>query len=201
MSTRFIRRACCAAIALGLSGCSLWQGFMSEESPATATFPTVVPAISALTQPFNAFQHIHAEIENDRIETKTADFDAMVSADRHSMKVALVALGTTVWQIDYDGMVITEERSEHVPQTMQAQYLLRDLAMVYWPKETLTTQLKDWTITETNASRAFFAPGDTAPTIEVTYENGAAPMSTTGKALLVNHLHDYRLIIESSPVK
>lgn len=174
---------------------------MSEDAPVTATIPTVVPAISTLNQPFNAFQHIHAEIGNDQIDAKTADFEAMVSADKRTMKVALMALGTTVWQIDYDGMVITEERSEHVPEAMQAQYLLRDLAMVYWPKETLTSQLKDWTMTQTQTSRAFFAPGNTAPMIEVTYKDGAAPMSAAGTAVLDNHLHRYRLIIESSPVK
>lgn len=201
MKTKIIRSACCAALALSLSGCSLWQGFMSEESPVTAAIPTVVPVISALNQPFNAFQHIHAEIGNDRIEAKSADFDAMVSADRKSMKVALVALGTTVWQIDYDGMVITEERSDHVPEEMQAQYLLRDLAMVYWPKETIARQLKGWTLTETANARTFFMPGKTSPAIEVTYQKGAAPMSATGTAVLVNHLHRYRLIIESSPVK
>lgn len=201
MKTRLIRGACCAALILGLSGCSLWQGFMSEESPVTAAIPTVVPTISALNQPFNAFQHIHAEIGNDAVNNKSADFDAMVSADKRSMKVALVALGTTVWQIDYDGMVITEERSDHVPEEMQAQYLLRDLAMVYWPKETITRQLKGWTLTETEQSRVFFMPGETKPVIEVTYRNGAAPMSATGTVVFNNHLHRYRLIIESSPVK
>ena len=201
MNIIFIRCACCAALAFSLSGCSLWQAFTSDPTAETEAMPTVVPVISVLNQPFNAFQHIHADIGNDQVNAKTADFDATVSADRKSMKVALVALGTTVWHIDYDGMIITEERSDHVPHEMQAQYLLRDLAMVYWPKETITSQLKDWTMTETENARRFFMPGSTTPVIEVSYQNGAAPMSEKGDVVFTNRLHRYRLIIESSPVK
>lgn len=184
----------------GLSACSLWQP-VTPMSASQTVIPTVLPICTNLPKSFNAHQHIYVETNQYPAETKADDFDAIISANRKGMKIAVLVMGMKVWDIDFDGMVITEQRSEHLPEGLEAQYMVRDIALTYWPTQDLKVQLKDWTLIETEQTRKIFAPGEHTPIITIEYRNGAAPLIADGEVIFENHLHHYRLTIQSSELK
>lgn len=197
---RLVKGLCFSTLAFSLSACSLWQPNISSLEK-TIIIPTVLPTCSDLTQSFNAYQHIHVEANRYNTESKTNDFEAMISADQKGMKIAVMAMGMKVWNIDFDGMVITEERSEHLPEALEAQYMVRDIALAYWPSRDLKPQLKDWTLVEGDRTRLIYAPGEEKPIISIEYRKGAAPLSGDGEVIFENHLHHYRLTIQSNSLK
>ena len=200
MKHRLVKGLCCVALAFSLSACSLWQPNTSTVEEAII-IPTVLPTCSNLTQSFNAYQHIHVEADRYNAESKTNDFEAMITADKKGMKIAVMAMGMKVWNIDFDGMVITEERSEHLPEALEAQYMVRDIALAYWPSRDLKAQLKDWILIENEQTRLIYAPGEENPIISIEYRKGTAPLSADGEVIFENHLHHYRLTIQSNSLK
>lgn len=200
MKHRLVKGLCCVALAFSLSACSLWLPNISSLEKAII-IPTVLPTCSDLTQSFNAYQHIHVEANRYNTESKTNDFEAMITADKKGMKIAVMAMGMKVWNIDFDGMVITEERSEHLPEALEAQYMVRDIALAYWPSRDLKAQLKDWILIENEQTRLIYAPGEEKPIISIEYRKGAAPLSADGEVTFENHLHHYRLTIQSNSLK
>lgn len=200
MKHRLVKGLCCVALAFSLSACSLWLPNTSAVEEAIK-IPTVLPTCSNLTQSFNAYQHIHVEADRYNAESKTNDFEAMITADKKDMKIAVMAMGMKVWNIDFDGMVITEERSEYLPEALEAQYMVRDIALAYWPSRDLKAQLKDWILIENEQTRLIYAPGEEKPIISIEYRKGAAPLSADGEVIFENHLHHYRLTIQSSRLK
>lgn len=200
MKHRLVKGLCCVALAFSLSACSLWLPNTSTVEEAIK-IPTVLPTCSNLTQSFNAYQHIHVEADRYNAESKTNDFEAMITADKKGMKIAVMAMGMKVWNIDFDGMVITEERSEYLPEALEAQYMVRDIALAYWPSRDLKPQLKDWTLVEGDRRRLIYAPGEENPIISIEYRKGAAPLSADGEVIFENHLHHYRLTIQSNSLK
>lgn len=200
MKHRLVKGLCCVALAFSLSACSLWQPNTSTVEKALK-IPTVLPTCSDLTRSFNAYQHIHVNADRYDAESQTNDFEAMITADKKGMKIAVMAMGMKVWNIDFDGMVITEERSEHLPEALEAQYMVRDIALAYWPSRDLKPQLKYWTLVEGDRTRLIYAPGEEKPIISIEYRKGAAPLSGDGEVIFENHLHHYRLTIQSSRLK
>ena len=200
MKHRLVKGLCCVALAFSLSACSLWLPNTSAVEEAIK-IPTVLPTCSNLTQSFNAYQHIHVEADRYNAESKTNDFEAMITADKKGMKIAVMAMGMKVWNIDFDGMVITEERSEYLPEALEAQYMVRDIALAYWPSRDLKAQLKEWILIENEQTRLIYAPGEEKPIISIEYRKGAAPLSADGEVIFENHLHHYRLTIQSSRLK
>ena len=200
MKHRLVKGLCCATLAFSLSACSLWQSNTSTVEEAII-IPTVLPTCSNLPQSFNAYQRLHVEADRYNAESKTNDFEAMITADKKGMKIAVMAMGMKVWNIDFDGMVITEERSEHLPDALEAQYMVRDIALAYWPSRDLKTQLNDWILIENEQTRLIYAPGEENPIISIEYRKGAAPLSANGEVIFENHLHHYRLTIQSNSLK
>lgn len=200
MKHRLVKGLCCVALAFSLSACSLWQPNTSTVEKALK-IPTVLPTCSDLTRSFNAYQHIHVNADRYDAESQTNDFEAMITADKKGMKIAVMAMGMKVWNIDFDGMVITEERSEHLPEALEAQYMVRDIALAYWPSRDLKTQLNDWILIENEQTRLIYAPGEENPIISIEYRKGAAPLSANGEVIFENHLHHYRLTIQSNSLK
>lgn len=200
MKHRLVKGLCCVALAFSLSACSLWLPNTSAVEEAIK-IPTVLPTCSNLTQSFNAYQHIHVEADRYNAESKTNDFEAMITADKKGMKIAVMAMGMKVWNIDFDRMVITEERSEYLPEALEAQYMVRDIALAYWPSRDLKAQLKDWILIENEQTRLIYAPGEEKPIISIEYRKGAAPLSADGEVIFENHLHHYRLTIQSNSLK
>lgn len=200
MKHRLVKGLCCVALAFSLSACSLWQPNTSTVEEAIK-IPTVLPTCSDLTRSFNAYQHIHVNVDRYDAESQTNDFEAMITADKKGMKIAVMAMGLKVWNIDFDGMVITEERSEHLPEALEAQYMVRDIALAYWPSRDLKAQLKDWILIENEQTRLIYAPGEEKPIISIEYRKGAAPLSADGEVIFENHLHHYRLTIQSNSLK
>lgn len=188
------------SLVLGLSSCSMLQKKTDKQDTAIS-FPTVLPILSRLPQNFQAYQQLYVETDKKYTNTKNASFEAVINADKNNMMIAVMAMGIKVWNINFDGIVITEERAEHVPEALQAQYLIRDIALAYWPKADLQDQLKDWTILEDNNKRLIYAQGQTVPAILITYSKGASPLNPDGQIKYENYLFHYNIIIDSSRLK
>lgn len=188
------------SLVLGLSSCSMLQKKTDRQDTAIS-FPTVLPILSKLPQNFQAYQQLYVETDKKYTNTKNGSFEAVINADKNNMMIAVMAMGIKVWNINFDGIVITEERTEHVPEALQAQYLIRDIALAYWPKADLQGQLKGWTILEDNNKRLIYAPGQTVPAILITYSKGASPLNPDGQIKYENYLFHYNIIIDSSRLK
>lgn len=208
MKNKVIKYLLCGTAILNLSACSVldqWLPSFSSETQTSEQQPLEMPSVLPIPQDypgvFNVYQRIRVEADQQFTQNQPSEFEAMIAANRKGMKIALMAMGMKVWSIDYDGMVITEERGEQVPDALQAQYLMRDIALVYWPSASLKTQLKDWTLVENGSSRQIFSPGSATPAVTVTYQKGTQAQSAQGSVTLENHLHHYRLSIQSNVVK
>ena len=79
--------------------------------------------------------------------------------------------------------------------------MVRDIALAYWPSRDLKAQLKDWILIENEQTRLIYAPGEEKPIISIEYRKGAAPLSADGEVIFENHLHHYRLTIQSNSLK
>ena len=200
MKKHLFRTLLCMSLVLGLSSCSMLQKKTDKQDTAIS-FPTVLPILSRLPQNFQAYQQLYVETDKKYTNTKNASFEAVINADKNNMMIAVMAMGIKVWNINFDGIVITEERAEHVPEALQAQYLIRDIALAYWPKADLQDQLKDWTILEDNNKRLIYAQGQTVPAILITYSKGASPLNPDGQIKYENYLFHYNIIIDSSRLK
>ena len=208
MKNKVIKWLLCGTVILNLSACSVldqWMPSFGSETQTSEQPPLEMPSVLPIPQDypgvFNVYQRIRVEADHQFTQNQPSEFEAMIAANRKGMKIALMAMGLKVWSIDYDGMVITEERGKEVPEALQALYLMRDIALVYWPTASLKAQLKDWTLVENAASRQIFAPGAATPAVTVSYQNGTKAQSAQGSVILENHLHHYRLTIQSNVVK
>ena len=148
MKNKVIKYLLCGTAILNLSACSVldqWLPSFSSETQTSEQQPLEMPSVLPIPQDypgvFNVYQRIRVEADQQFTQNQPSEFEAMIAANRKGMKIALMAMGMKVWSIDYDGMVITEERGEQVPDALQAQYLMRDIALVYWPSASLKTQL------------------------------------------------------------
>ena len=183
-------------VAASLTGCASQR----KAREAFLPLPAILPMLRAVNAPLQVYQQIHVDIRNPAVGRQSFDFEAMIALSQERMKVALIALGMTLWTIDYDGATLSETRSPHVPDLMKANYLLRDIAMAFWPMRNLVAQATGLMIEEHPRQRRFYRLADQEPVVTIQYREGSDRGFNNTSVEIDNSLEAYRLIIQSQLV-
>ena len=111
--------------------------------------------------------------------------------------IGLTALGLRAFTLNYDGEHLSEERAPQVPSALQADRLLNDLQLVYWPLPALQQawQAAGGEVTEPYPGTRRLQRGGTL-LAEVHY--AADPWN--GRVWLRHFDYPYSLFIETSPL-
>lgn len=192
-----------ATSVIGLSGCSWLPSFGWGKD---ANFEPVIsdlrykPYPFAVRQEIMALQQIHVEYFGKHVpeSMQTTDFNALLWANTKTLKLSILTpMHQRLWDIQFNGETIHEERLAPVPEALQATYLLRDIAAAFWPITSLQAQDKRFTVTETKSVRQISNKMTGAPEMTIEYKEGASPNHPWGTIEIVNHQERYRLTILS----
>lgn len=200
MNSKNLKFLFAAAVLLNLTACSSLTNYFIKATESSVEFlqsnvenqieiPSVMPNPDSLSTTFNSHLRIYIQSDNSNLNDSLQEFDAKINTNRKAVQILVMANDEKIWNIDFDGIIITEERGEHLSDKLEALQLLRDIALIYWPTASVKKQLKDWKFIETDTARQFYLPGKSDPAITVEYRN---------EILFENHLQGYRLVVETT---
>lgn len=202
MLKKWLLLASCTAL-VSMSGCSWLPSFDwgndKAFEPAVSTLK-YKPYPFALRQEIMAVQQIHVEYFGKHIpdELKVTDFSALLWANNKTLKLSvLTPMHQRLWDIQFNGETIHEERLAPLPETLQAGYLLRDIAAAFWPATNLRAQDKRFDVIDDGLVRQIVNKVTGAPELTVSYSEGAQQQHPWGTIEIINHQERYRLTILS----
>ena len=124
-------------------------------------------------------------------------FDAYLASNNRELKLSVLFMGFRAWDITYDGEMIFEERTSQVPQELQANYLLRDITLSYWPASNIMRQSPKLLIVDKPHERLIQDRESADLLLSIRYLDNAGPTSPIGRLILTNHKEHYQLSIDS----
>lgn len=192
-----------AVFALGgvlLVGCaSVLQTLDPVESSAYHRMvPLVLPEPAARPDPLFLAQQIHVEADLAAASAvlKSADFEAYLHVDGGALRMVLMHAGLSVWTLALEDGRLAQERRPGLPAMLRGEYLLRDIALAYWPAAYLSQALSGLRIEDNPTMRRLLdAEGHTM--FVVRYEEGASAEKPQGRIRIENLFEGYRLVIDS----
>ncbi len=121
--------------------------------------------------------------------------DAQLEIDTETVQLAGFALGQRILTLSWNGNALTSQRHPLLPAEVEAETILRDVQLVYWPATSLNAALPaGWRVVDAARQRSLQFEG--RPLLTITYQ---AEPRWAGRAELDNLLEGYRLTIDSTP--
>ncbi|KFN42944.1 DUF3261 domain-containing protein [Arenimonas oryziterrae] len=118
--------------------------------------------------------------------------DALLEADAQDVRLAIQAMGQSALRLHWDGERLEQTRADWVPSALQAERVLSDLQLAYWPVAEIRAALPaGWTLRETEGVRQLLQ--DTTVVTEVR-------MTAPDRIEITQHRDGYRLVIVSVPL-
>ncbi|MBO7172901.1 MAG: DUF3261 domain-containing protein [Burkholderiaceae bacterium] len=195
------------ACTLALNGCAWLPSFIWGNDK------TFEPAISelkykpypfAVRQEITAIQKIHFEYFGQHVpeEQRKTNFYALFWANSKTLKLAVLSeMHQRLWDIQFNGETIHEERLAGLPDNLQAHLLLRDIAAALWPASHLQAQDKRFQVVDEQLVRQIVNKETNAPEVTITYLDGANQNRPWGTIEIVNHQERYRVSITSNQAR
>jgi len=169
---------------LSLSGCALMQ------PEQVAARPELMPIAQPLGPARRIVQQINA-VWADRQESLLAvlELDA-----KHIAMAGLSNDGLSLFNLTYDGNTVVSDKSPLLPESVNPEFIISDLQLVYWPIAELQKKLPaGWRLEEVDKKRFLTIRGKKQ--VEVNY---LSPDPVWPKAVeLVNFQYNYRLNIKT----
>ena len=170
---------------LGLSGCA-----SQEPLKDVSSRPELMPIAQPLGPARRIVQQINA-VWADREES------LLVVLELDAKHIAMAGLsndGLSLFNLTYDGNTVTADKSPLLPESVNPEFIITDLQLVYWPLATLKKKLPaEWRLEETDKKRILTVRNKKQ--VEVTY---LSPDPVWPKAVeLVNFQYHYRLYIKT----
>ncbi|HXU93864.1 MAG TPA: DUF3261 domain-containing protein [Gallionella sp.] len=164
-----------------------------QKHPAQVELP--LPKLSPAS--FNGAVSLTQRLSFERTGVESGPgqvIEAMLEIDDSDVRLAGFALGQRILTLHWDGHALTSERHPQLPQTVDADRVLRDVQYAYWPMAAIRTVLpQDWSLDDEAGVRILRYQGK--PMLLVHY---SVEPRWQGRAELDNILEGYRLTIESS---
>ena len=186
------------AALLLLSGCT-------ATGTRQPTAPQILPDPMTFGRSAMAFQHLSGVPQKGSQAGRTVSAEAAVAVSPAVFKMSLLApQGGRIWDISTDGRTISENRIVPIPDEMEAERLIVDAALVWWPKGGLLASVRPdvrLRIEEGDGIRLIYLGNPKKLAYTIRYSKGAQPGRFTGHAELEQHLLNYRLSIESEEIK
>jgi len=177
-------RGLSVVLLLGLSGCTLMQPQQVTDKPE------LMPIAQPLGPARRIVQQITA-VWADRQESMLAvlELDA-----KHIAMAGLSNDGLSLFNLMYDGNTIVSDKSPLLPESVNPEFIISDLQLVYWPIAELQKKLpSEWRL-ESSLNKRILTVGNKKQ-VEVNY---LSPDPVWPKAVeLVNFQYNYRLNIKT----
>ena len=123
----------------------------------------------------------------------THELDAALEIDPAQVSLVAIALGQRVLTVQYDGKTLQSWRHLMLPAEVQAQNVLQDVQLSFWPLAAVSAALPaGWRITEENNQRTLYQHDVVVSTIRY-----SATPRWLGRVELNNQRYGYRLSIDS----
>ena len=125
---------------------------------------------------------------------KERSLEAQLEIETGELRLAAFAMSQRVLLLRWDGHKLEVKRHALLPAAVDANRVLRDIQLVYWPLAAVQAALPEaWTVEDSGAQRRLLHAGE----IEVQIVYAGEPR-WQGRAELDNRLERYRLAIDSS---
>lgn len=192
---------------IALNGCSWIPRFIWNNEQV---FEPIVSELKykpypfAVRQEITAIQRIHIDYFGQHVPEmpKENNFYALMWANNKMLKLSVLSpMHQRLWDIQFNGETIHEERLAALPETLQATNILRDIAVAFWPASNLKAQDKRFEVHDEGFTRQIFNKTSNTLEMTVTYQNGAKQNQPWGTIEIVNHQERYRLSITSNPAR
>ncbi|MGZ4955288.1 MAG: DUF3261 domain-containing protein, partial [Methylobacter sp.] len=173
-----------AMFLLGLSGCALMQS-----EPVTDK-PELMPIARPLGPARRIVQQINA-VWADRQESLLAvlELDA-----KHIAMAGLSNDGLSLFNLTYDGHTVVSDKSPLLPESVNPEFIISDLQLVYWPLVELQKILPaDWRLEEVDKKRILTISNNKQVEINYLFHDPVWPKAVE----LVNFRYNYRLNIKT----
>ena len=100
--------------------------------------------------------------------------EAMVEVDAGSVRVVMHAQGQVALRLDWDGHTLNQTRADWLPPVLDAERVLDDLQLVYWPAAAIKERLPaGWHLVDTPGSRRLLQDGGIVATVVYVASNHA----------------------------
>lgn len=121
----------------------------------------------------------------------TQQLDALLEVDATTVRLAVLALGQTLLQLEWDGSRLEQSRSPVLPAFVSGERTLSDLQLMLWPADAIQSALPPgWTLENAPHERLLRSSGATVVRIR--------DLSPTQSEL--QHLQQhYRIRVDSQP--
>jgi len=177
-------RVLSVVLLLGLSGCTLMQPQQVIDKPE------LMPIAQPLGPARRIVQQINA-VWAGRQESLLAvlELDA-----KHIAMAGLSSEGLSLFNLTYDGNTVVSDKSPLLPESVNPEFIISDLQLVYWPIAELQKKLPvNWRL-EVAGNKRILTVGNKKQ-VEVNY---LSPDPVWPKAVeLVNFQYNYRLNIKT----
>ena len=191
-----IKSILCILTCCTLMGCS---AISTSEKPALLEPVTCITPDLQANKPLLLTQNIHAKYQDvtDQSTLREVTFDAYLASNRRELKLSVLFMGFRAWDITYNGEMIFEERTSQVPQELQANYLLRDITLCYWPASSIMRQSPKLLIVDQPHERLVKDQQSGEILLSIRYLDNSGPDAPIGRLILTNHKEHYQLSIDS----
>lgn len=147
-----------------------------------------------LADPLPPTRHVLQTVEAQGPEKTFTFLCALELSGQNIAMAGLTVDGLSLFNIAYDGRTLKQEKSPLLLETIDAQYILKDLQFAYWPVDALRKILPvGWHIETTAHTRALYR-GDEKISV-ARYPANAAPWPESVE--LINYRYGYRLQIKT----
>lgn len=140
----FVLRIICVMLALCLTACS---GQSRRDTSTDGALMLLSPASLGHDLALQQRLTLHAG-------KASQDFDALLEVDSLELRLSVQVMGQSALALRWDGKQLRQQRAYWVPATLQAEHVLSDLQLVFWPAESVRSALPaGWTLLETSHGR------------------------------------------------
>lgn len=163
---------------------------------ATPALPPALPMLQIAPQAFGAPLQLTQRLtvqeapSDPLLPVSERQLDTLLQLDGQRLRLVALALGQRVLTLHWDGKQLDVQRHPMLPASVDAQRVLRDIALVFAPLDSLRAALPPgWTLDESASARTLLLDG--RPQLRVRYLQGRSRVE------IDNLAERYQLRIES----
>lgn len=145
-----------------------------------------------LAMPLGPARQVMQQIQAEWDGRRETFLCALELDNRHIAMAALSPDGMSLFNLDYDGRQLRQDKHPLLPDNLQPQLFISDLQFIYWPLSELEPKLPAGWHFETRTNGRNLYHGDEKQA-EVQYLSAEAPWPKT--VVLINYIHNYHLHI------
>lgn len=123
--------------------------------------------------------------------------DVQLQLDREGLLLAGFALGQRVLLVRWDGRQLQVQRHAMLPAVVDADRMLRDLVLLYWPSVAIQGALiEPWQLHDSGVQRQLVCANEVVVALAI-----EGDLHGNSQLELVNHWEGYRLVIRSQALE